>query len=125
MERMWVAAGGVAGCTAVAMAAAAAHALSHRLDPRALEAVRSAVQMQGWHAIALVLVGIWLGRRLGSSAALLANLAGAAFALGVLLFCGSVYAGELAGIRIGPTAPVGGILLMAGWLLLAASAMRA
>ena len=124
MERMWVAAGGVAGCTAVAMAAAAAHALSHRLDPRALEAVRSAVQMQGWHAIALVLVGIWLGR-LGSSAALLANLAGAAFALGVLLFCGSVYAGELAGIRIGPTALVGGILLMAGWLLLAASALRA
>jgi uncharacterized membrane protein YgdD (TMEM256/DUF423 family) len=124
VERVWVAIGGVAGCTAVAMAAASAHALSHRLEPRALEAVRSAVQMQGWHAIALVLVGIWLGR-LGGSAALLANLAGAAFALGVLLFCGSIYAGELAGIRIGPTAPVGGILLMAGWLLLAASAMRA
>jgi uncharacterized membrane protein YgdD (TMEM256/DUF423 family) len=124
LERMWVAAGGVAGCTAVAMAAAAAHALSHRLEPRGLEAVRSAVQMQGWHAIALVLVGIWLSR-LSGGAALLANLAGAAFALGVVLFCGSIYAGELAGIRIGPTAPAGGILLMIGWLLLAASAVKA
>jgi uncharacterized membrane protein YgdD (TMEM256/DUF423 family) len=106
------------------MAAAAAHALAHRLEPRALEAVRSAVQMQGWHAIALVLVGVWVGR-LSGSAALLGNLAGAAFAVGALLFCGSVYAGELAGVRIGPTAPAGGILLMVGWLLLALSAVRA
>jgi len=124
MERVWIACGGVAGCTSVAMAAAAAHALSNRLDPRALEAVRSAVQMQGWHAIALVMVGVWIGR-LSGAAALLGNLAGCAFAVGVLLFCGSVYAGELAGVRIGPTAPAGGILLMIGWLLLAASAIKA
>jgi uncharacterized membrane protein YgdD (TMEM256/DUF423 family) len=43
----------------------------------------------------------------------------------MLLFCGSIYLGDLAGIRLGPTAPLGGILLMAGWVLLAISAAAA
>jgi uncharacterized membrane protein YgdD (TMEM256/DUF423 family) len=116
--------GAISGGLAVAMAAAAAHALSGRLDPAALAAVRSAVQMQGWHALALVLTALWLTRA-GPLPAVLANMAGTAFALGLILFCGSVYAGELAGLRIGPTAPAGGVLLMAGWLLLAASALAA
>ena len=112
------------GCGAVAMAAAAAHALPQKLTPRGLHAVEAAVQMQGWHALALVLVALWLTRA-GPLPFAVANLAGAAFALGLLLFCGSVYLGELAGLRFGPTAPVGGVLLMAGWVLLAASALFA
>jgi len=119
--RVWIAAGSLAGFGAVAMAAAAAHALPQRLDPRALHAVESAIQMQGWHALALVLTGFLVATRAGP--ALLPNLAGAAFLLGLLLFCGSIYAADLAGIHIGPAAPAGGLLLMAGWLLLAASAI--
>jgi len=118
--RVWVATGSLAGFCAVAMSAVAAHALPQRLDSRALRAVESAVQMQGWHALALVLTGLLVMR---GAPALLANLAGGAFLLGMLLICGSIYAGELAGLRIGPTAPAGGLLLMAGWLLLAASAI--
>jgi uncharacterized membrane protein YgdD (TMEM256/DUF423 family) len=116
--------GALSGCGAVAMAAAAAHALPQKLTPKALDAVRAAIQMQGWHAIALVLVALWL-LRAGPLPATVANLAGAAFALGLLLFCGSVYFGELAGLRFGPTAPIGGTLLMLGWLLLALSAILA
>jgi len=118
--RIWIATGSLAGFGAVAMAAIAAHALPRRLDARALHAVDSAIQMQGWHALALVLIGVLVAR---GGPALLVNLAGAAFLLGLLLFCGSIYLGELAGVRIGPTAPAGGILLMLGWLLLAASAI--
>jgi uncharacterized membrane protein YgdD (TMEM256/DUF423 family) len=121
---LWMALGGLAGCSAVAMAAAAAHALPQKLTPKALAAVQSAIQMQGWHAIALVLVALWL-LRAGPLPFTVANLAGAAFAIGLLLFCGSVYLGDLAGLRFGPTAPLGGILLMAGWLLLALSAVLA
>jgi uncharacterized membrane protein YgdD (TMEM256/DUF423 family) len=121
---LWMALGGLAGCSAVAMAAAAAHALPPKLTPKALAAVQSAIQMQGWHAIALVLVALWL-LRAGPLPFTVANLAGAAFAIGLLLFCGSVYLGDLAGLRFGPTAPLGGILLMAGWLLLALSAVLA
>ncbi len=118
MARVWIGLGSLAGCTAVIMAALAAHALPQKLPPRAVEAVRAAVQMQGWHAIALVLVGIWAMRGAPS----LVNVAGAAFLVGLILFCGSVYLGELAGVRFGPTAPVGGIAFMAGWLLLAVAA---
>jgi uncharacterized membrane protein YgdD (TMEM256/DUF423 family) len=121
---VWMVLGALSGCGAVAMAAAAAHALPQKLTPKALDAVRAAIQMQGWHAIALVLVALWL-LRAGPLPATVANLAGAAFALGLLLFCGSVYFGELAGLRFGPTAPIGGTLLMLGWLLLALSAILA
>ncbi len=121
---VWMALGALSGCGAVAMAAAAAHALPQKLTPKALDAVRAAIQMQGWHAIALVLVALWL-LRAGPLPATVANMSGAAFALGLLLFCGSVYLGELAGLRFGPTAPIGGTLLMVGWLLLALSAILA
>jgi uncharacterized membrane protein YgdD (TMEM256/DUF423 family) len=121
---LWMALGSLAGGIAVAMAAVAAHALPQKLTPRALAGVQGAIQMQGWHAIALVLVALWL-LRAGPLPATIANLAGAAFALGLLLFCGSVYLGDLAGLRFGPTAPIGGVLLMAGWVLLAISAVLA
>lgn len=44
---------------------------------------------------------------------------------GVLLFSGSIYlAGLLAWDRSGPVAPVGGLLLIAGWLWLAFACLR-
>ena len=124
MGRIWMALGAVTGAAAVGLAAAAAHALPQRLDPKALEAVRSAIQMQGWHALALVLTGLWV-MRAPPLAHTLGNLAGLGFALGMLLFCGAVYANHLAGVGSGPTAPVGGVLLMVAWVLLAASALAA
>ncbi len=124
MGRIWVCLGALYGAGAVGMAAAAAHALSQRLDAKGLAAVQSAVQMQGWHALALVLTGVWL-MRAAPLAHTLGTFAGVGFALGTLLFCGSVYANHLAGLHLGPTAPVGGVLLMVAWLLLAASALAA
>lgn len=123
--RVFAVVGGLAGCGAVAMAAVAAHALPQRLDTRALAAVQGAIQMQGWHAIALVLTAMWLVRLSGGAAYLAATAAGAAFALGTVLFCGAVYAHDIGGVRLGPIAPAGGFLLMAGWLLLVASALLA
>jgi uncharacterized membrane protein YgdD (TMEM256/DUF423 family) len=102
------------------MAAVAAHGLPQRLDLASLEMVRSAVQMQAWHALALLACGIWLTR----DAPPLVNLAAAAFALGLILFCGSIYALTLAGIRIPMAAPSGGTILMLGWLLLGIAALR-
>ena len=118
--RIWIAIAGLAGASAVAMAAAASHGTADRLAPAALAALRSGVQMHGWHALALFGVGLWAphGGRL-------AHAAGAAFALGLLLFCVAVYSLALGGPAITALAPVGGTLLILGWLLLAASALRA
>ncbi len=118
MYRLWIGLGGVFGAAAVGMAAAAAHAMAG-LSPAALHVVDSGIQIQGWHALALVACGVWAERRGG-----LAHCAGAAFALGTVLFCSAVYAFGLAGVSLDAVAPVGGILLMLGWLLLAASALR-
>jgi uncharacterized membrane protein YgdD (TMEM256/DUF423 family) len=118
MHRVWIGIGAVAGLTAVAAAALAAHGLEW-LEPARLQMIRSAIQMHGWHALALLVCGIWAPR-----GGRLANLAGAAFALGLLLFCGAVYALALTGTPTAIMAPAGGILLMVGWALLGLSALR-
>jgi uncharacterized membrane protein YgdD (TMEM256/DUF423 family) len=120
MQRLWIGSGALAGLGAVIMAAVAAHALPGRLDPAAVAMTQSATQMLGWHALALLACGLWVGR-----GGRLADWAGAAFLAGLVLFCGSVYALALTGIRLGPLAPIGGSLLMLGWTLLAVSALRA
>lgn len=117
MQRIWIALGSLAGFGAVAMAAFAAHGIG---DPTALRIVSSGVQMQGWHALALIGTGLWAPR-----GGRLADLAGIAFTLGLILFCGAVYTLGLAAMSWGILAPTGGILLMVGWLLLVASALRA
>lgn len=121
MYKLWMVLGCLAGLTAVGMAAAAAHAVPKRLDPAALHMVQSGIRMQGWHALALIFCGLWVMRGGGA----LAQAAGAAFTLGVILFCGAVYLLALRGVHLGPVAPVGGTLLMLGWLLLGLSVLRA
>jgi uncharacterized membrane protein YgdD (TMEM256/DUF423 family) len=105
--------------TAVAIAAFTAHGL-HGLDQARLAVMHSAVEMQIWHALALLACGLWApsGGRLASGAA-------AAFALGLLLFCGSLYTLVLYGLDLGVVAPVGGTLLLLGWALLGLSAVVA
>jgi uncharacterized membrane protein YgdD (TMEM256/DUF423 family) len=116
MTRLWIGLGALAGLLAVAMAAVVAHALP---DAAAREIAGSAVQMQGWHALALVGTGLWAPR-----GGRLAHLAGAAFVLGLLAFCGALYALAFGDLHAGMLAPTGGVLLMLGWLLLGASAIR-
>lgn len=116
MQRLWIGLGALAGLAAVAMAAATAHGL----DEGARGIAASAVQMQGWHALALLGVGLWAPR-----GGRVADLAGVAFTLGLLAFCGAVYAHAFAGLSAGPLAPIGGTTLMLGWGLLAVSALRA
>jgi len=115
MSRLWISLGALAGLLAVVVAATATHALA---DERAREIVRSGVQMQGWHALALLGTGLWAPR-----GGLMANLAGAAFMLGMLTFCSAVYALGFGGLHTGLLAPLGGLLLMLGWVLLGLSAI--
>jgi uncharacterized membrane protein YgdD (TMEM256/DUF423 family) len=119
MQRTWIGLGALAGLSAVIMAAIAAHALPANADPRTIETLRSAIQMHGWHALALLACGLWTDR-----GGRLVNYAAAAFTAGLLLFCGALYAQALAAIHLPMVAPTGGTLLMLGWALLAASTLR-
>ena len=89
---------------------------SHGLDGDAARRVGLAALFAFGHGLALLLLAPAAGSRLRS-----AGLSG--LALGVLLFSGSLLA---AVFLAAPTAlaPTGGVLLMLGWLAIAADALR-
>jgi uncharacterized membrane protein YgdD (TMEM256/DUF423 family) len=120
--RTCVALGSLLGATGVALGAFGAHALHERLEAAGqLANWQTAVSYQLWHAPALVLVGILRERHGGFVWSARAFLAGS------LCFSGSIYClafGVLRPVMV-PLTPLGGVLLLAGWLALASHALRA
>lgn len=117
MAALAIAFAAVNGLIAVAVGAWAAH----RADPALADLARTASTYQMFHALALLGTGLYLGRPIGGTARSILLLATFAFALGIVLFSGSLYALVLGGPS--KLAPVGGMTLMAGWLLLALAAL--
>jgi uncharacterized membrane protein YgdD (TMEM256/DUF423 family) len=107
---------------AVALGAFGAHALKARLSADMTAVWQTAVQYHAWHALALFGLGLlmlhWPER---------ADLRVASWLLlaGIVLFSGSLYALALTGVRgLGAVTPVGGVLFLAGWLVLAWAVAR-
>jgi uncharacterized membrane protein YgdD (TMEM256/DUF423 family) len=115
MERLFVGIGALAGLSGVGLSAYATHALTGQ----AQVSVNAAVEMQLFHALALLFTAMW-ARRGG----VLVRLAGLAFIVGMVLFCGSISETYIHGTKLTQFAPAGGMILMGGWLLLALSALR-
>lgn len=117
--RHWIALGALVTGLAVAMGAFGAHSLEERLaEAGQLANWETAVRYQAWHGLALVLFGV--ARRGGAAI-------GWCFLLGSVCFSGSLYAlalGAPASV-IWPVTPLGGLLFLVGWGLLAAAALRA
>jgi uncharacterized membrane protein YgdD (TMEM256/DUF423 family) len=112
--------GAVLGATGVIAGAFGAHALRGRIDPADLAVFETAARYQLYHAIALVGVSIWLEQAVRPPFEWAARL----FALGVVVFSGSLYALALSGQPwLGAVTPFGGALLIGGWLALAAGAL--
>ncbi|NGY06035.1 DUF423 domain-containing protein [Solimonas terrae] len=119
--RLWLGLGALYGFLGVVLGAFGAHGLRHLLSTEALAIWHTAVEYQFYHALALLLLGLWTAQR--STRAL--NVAGTCFAVGILLFSGSLYALALSGVRsLGAITPFGGLLLMVAWLTLAWTAFR-
>ena len=104
-----------AGAGGVLLGAFGAHALRGHLDAAALGWWHTAVEYQLWHALALALA-VHLGR--GRSA----RVAQLAFAIGIVLFSGSLYAMALGAPRwFGAITPLGGVGFVVGWIALGRS----
>lgn len=113
--------GAAYGFVGVAFGAFGAHALRSRLTPDQLAVWRTGVEYQFWHALALLAVSLLALSRPGP----LLNAAGWSFAIGVLLFSGSLYLLTLSGVRVlGAVTPFGGLLFLVGWALLLVHAAR-
>lgn len=112
-----------AGSAFIAVAAGAfgAHGLRERLDADLLAAFEIGVRYQMYHALALIGVS-WAGTRWPSP---LIQAGGWLLVIGSLLFSGSLYLLSLTGTKgLGAMTPVGGMLLLAGWLCLAVGAFQ-
>ena len=121
MRRRWVMIGAILGMTAVAGGAFGAHALKDRLDAEALANFQVGVRYQMYHALALIGVA-WVASLRPSR---VADAAGVCMLCGVLCFSGSLYGLVLLHWRwLGPVTPLGGTLLITGWLLLAIAAAK-
>lgn len=110
----------VSGFVAVSMGAFGAHALKGHLSDRMLHVLQTGVQYQFYHTLALMLVVVLLKHR---ASRLLAG-SGVAFAVGIILFSGSLYVLALSGIHtFGAVTPFGGIGFLTGWVMLALYAL--
>lgn len=98
-----------------------AHTLKGQLTPDRLEVYETAVRYHFFNALGLLGVGLAMRFMDG---ALLRWAAGLILA-GILLFSGSLYALTFGAPRLlGVVTPLGGLALIAGWLLFAAGALK-
>ena len=120
MDRLFIRLGAVAGFVGVALGAFGAHALRARLSADHLAVFEAGVRCQLVHA--LVPVGVLIAR----GPARPTTAAGWCFALGIVLFSGSLYVLTLTGTTaVGMVTPIGGLCFLAGWACLALAEGRA
>lgn len=110
------------GALTVVLGAFGAHGLKKIVSAEALVTYETAVRYQFYHVFALALTGLVFA----SGQPSLMKAAGILFMAGMFLFSGSLYlltyksAVQLNGLSwVGPITPLGGTLLVAGWICLA------
>ncbi len=119
----WTAIGAIFMALAVSMGAFGAHALKERLDEYSLSVYEKAVFYHFIHALGILLLALLA--RTGAIGDAAESRAGWLFAVGILLFSGSLYALAISGTRmLGAITPFGGVAFILGWLFLAYDAFR-
>ena len=120
MSINYLRAGALFGLFAVALGAFGAHGLKAIVEPSQISTFETGVRYQFYHAFALLVLGLMM-LHLNNK---YLRWAGKAFIIGIFCFSGSLYLlalrevlslGAFAKI-IGPITPIGGLILMAGWL---------
>lgn len=109
---------GVLGFSGAALGAFGAHALKARLASAGMtDSWNTAVQYHLIHCVALLALAAWSSPV--STVPRKHRVAAWAWIAGVVLFSGSIYILALGGPRaFGPVTPLGGVLLLIGWICL-------
>lgn len=127
MHRNFIALAALLGGLAVATGAFGAHGLQRiTADQAIIRSYQTAVLYQMFHVLGLLAIGILFEKY----ASPLLNWSGGLFLAGIFLFSGSIYV--LTWLKINgmetrwivPITPVGGVLFIAGWLLLMTAVLR-
>jgi uncharacterized membrane protein YgdD (TMEM256/DUF423 family) len=132
LSRRWIAIGAALGAIGVAFGAFGAHVLPDLLTSlgyagddlaRRREIFETAIRYQMLHSLAMVFIGLALEVRVNA----LWRFAGWAFLIGVIIFSGLLKVLTVAGPQwnlLGAIVPIGGILMIAGWIAVAVGALR-
>lgn len=113
ISRVIVRAAAIFGATGIAAGAFGAHGLKAILAASDLLVWQTAVQYQLYHSLALLVIGLGSNSWSGIKASVYC------WVLGMMIFSGSLYALALgAPPGLGLVTPLGGLLLIAGWLCL-------
>ena len=119
---------GLLGASGVILGALGAHALADRLTDNGMtQTWETAVKYHLVHAVALLALAAWGVVNEDKSGVNQKYLCWAAWCwlVGTVLFSGSLYVLALNGPHwIGPVTPLGGLALIAGWLLVAVAGWR-
>ena len=122
MVATWFAAGAVMCGLGVLLGAFGAHGLRGRVPPEMLAVFETGVRYHLVHGLALLSVA-WATTRWPNT---WISASGWLFVAGIVVFSGSLYLLSITGVRwLGAITPIGGLCFVAGWLILALSAMRA
>ncbi|MER1973235.1 MAG: DUF423 domain-containing protein [Psychrobacter alimentarius] len=115
----WIGIAAINMAIAVALGAFGAHGLKSLVSTQQLEWWHTATLYLFVHALGLLLVGLLIQLKyISHTTAWLLQ-------IGVIIFAGSLYAMTLGAPRwFGAITPIGGILMIAGWLWLAVSTFR-
>ena len=111
--------GSLFGALAIILGAFGAHALKKILNAEQLKSFETGVKYQMYHAIVLLIIGFSIDESTSNYAAIVW-----CFIAGIILFSFSIYLLVISSARdkklkfLGPITPIGGLLLIAGWLLL-------
>lgn len=120
MSGRWLAIGAVLAALGVAMGAFGAHALKGHLTPERLEVWKTATHYHLLHAVAVALLGATIATTLPGAETSLKLLTA-----GLVVFSGTLYLLCLTGVGwLGAITPIGGLLMIAGWLTLAWAAWQ-
>lgn len=123
---------GILGATAVALGALGAHALKNQLPgglitPDQLNGFDTAVKYQMYHTLAMLVIVV-LNQNIKNK---FLTYAYRLFFGGIILFSGSLYFLCTRGLMgadwlkfLGPITPLGGILFVIGWIMLAIAAIK-
>ena len=121
MNRNFLSVAALLGALSVALGAFAAHKLRSMTSPDVVSIFETGVRYQFYHVFALLFVA-FLSEKISNKWMIWA---GNCFIMGIVLFCGSLYALTALAIAesthrtlVGIATPIGGIFFILGWIFL-------
>jgi uncharacterized membrane protein YgdD (TMEM256/DUF423 family) len=121
--KLFIMLGSINMALAVAIGAFGAHGLAGKVTEKMLQNWNTGAHYHIIHALALLAIGLLMSKINGPSSLL--NIGGWLIVAGILFFSGSLYAMVLTGVKTwGAITPIGGVAFIAGWILVAVTAVK-